>query len=283
MSVEARSGVRISSRAVGLSAGSSAALFIHGLNANMAFWHPALVAKLRDARRLVMYDQRGHGYSDQPPTGYTSLDLAQDALAVMDEHGLAAADVVAHSFGATVALQLVRLRPDRVKSLVILDGRARLLQPELRLRDWSEFPAWNQHFARAGIELDPELEVDFSLPSHLGGEMWAKVRAALEAEGYFVPRGGKRGDAKYRRLLAETTAPVDFKADAGLTRESLRRITQPCLLVYGSISAYLPTRDGLLNEIPGCRSVVVPGGGHNFPYLRPDETAQAISRHWTKS
>jgi pimeloyl-ACP methyl ester carboxylesterase len=188
---------------------------------------------------------------------------------------------VAHSFGAAVALQLMRLHPERVRSLVLLDGRARLLQPELRLRDWHQFERWQRHFDDAGISLDPNLELDFQLPLHIEGEAWSKAAKGLADDGFFVPTNGKRAEAKYRKLLTETTAPQDFRKDAGLSLESLRRIAQPTIVVYGSISPYLPTRDGLLREIPGCQSKSIANAGHNFPFLMPAETADVIERFWS--
>lgn len=276
-------GIGISVRVVNSSAAGPAALLIHGLNTNLAFWHPLLVRQLSASRRLIMYDQRGHGDSDLPPSGYTSADLAGDAAALLDAYQLDSADVIAHSFGATVALQLLRLHPKRVRSLVILDGRTRLLQPEVRIGDWSQFARWQQHFQAAGIVLDPELELDFELPLHISSEMWASAREGLAKEGFFVPGRGARAMAKYTRLLKETTAPHDFRQNAGLTRESLRQITIPVVAVYGANSPYLPTARGLLDEIPGCGFVSIPGGGHNFPFLQPDATLAAIEDFWATS
>jgi pimeloyl-ACP methyl ester carboxylesterase len=275
-----RDGVKLAVRTTGLPPDRRKALLIHGLNTNMAFWHPLLVRRLGERRSLIMYDQRGHGASDLPPRGYTSDELARDAISVLDVCGVHQADVVAHSFGATVALQLVVLFPERVKSLTILDGRTRLLQPELRLRDWCEFDRWRRHFERAGIALDPNLELDFELPLHLDGEAWKLAREGLSADGFFVASGGKRALDKYRRLLTETTAPRDFRSTTGMCLESLRQIAQPVAAIYGSISPYLPTAHALMHEIAQCRLTTMQGGGHNFPFLNPAETSEAILSFW---
>ena len=273
-------GVKISCRVSGLSDGDDAALLIHGLNANMAFWHLLLVRRLGRRSRLIMYDQRGHGYSGLPPSGYTSADLATDALAVLDAFEVDRADVVAHSFGATVALQLARLYPERVRTLVVLDGCTRILQRKLRLCDWSQFERWQRHFADTGIVFDPDLELDFELPLRINGKAWSKAREALAADGFFVPTRGKRAMMKYRKLLTETAAPQEFRETAGLSLESMRQITQPTIAVYGAMSPYLPTRDGLLREIPGCQSETIENVGHNFPFLLPEKTAGVIERFW---
>lgn len=272
--------VKISCRAAGLPDGIETALFIHGLNASMSFWHLLLLRQLGLQRRLIMYDQRGHGYSDLTPSGYTSADLAADAVAVLDCHEVERADIVAHSFGATVALQLARLYPERVRGIVVLDGHVRALQRDLRLREWNYFERWQSHFAEVGIVLDPDLELNFELPLHIKGEAWDDAKDALAADGFFVPSRRKRAMAKYRKLLTETSAPQEFRETAGLTIECIRHINPPVMALYGEISPYLPTRDGLLREMPDCQSETIEGVGHNFPFLRPEKTAEVIERFW---
>jgi pimeloyl-ACP methyl ester carboxylesterase len=279
--IRLESGVTLSCRSVEPAAGEApTALLIHGVNANMAFWHPHLVQCLRAARRLVMFDLRGHGYSDMPATGYTSRDLASDALGVLDAHGVEQADLLAHSFGAAAALQLAWRHPDRVRSLVLLDARVFSLQAALRLKDWSGFDRWRGHFARAGIEFAPELEVDFHLPQLLEGELWEEVREGLERDGFFVPQGGRRTRARQRKLARETSAAQDVRDTAGLTAEALGEIAQVTTAIYGANSAYLPTQNGLAQGLPDCRTALIDGGGHNFPFTLPDETAERVLEFW---
>ena len=138
-----RNAVTINTRCTGSRAPCSDILFIHGLYTNMAFWHPTLLRELGEQSRLLMYDQRGHGYSDMPASGYTLTELAHDAAAVLDAYEAGPqTDIVAHSFGSAVAIQLARLYPDRIRSIVLLDARLRLFQPVMKLRDWPDFVSW---------------------------------------------------------------------------------------------------------------------------------------------
>lgn len=273
--------VRLNVREAGDPDAAPTSLLIHGLNTNIAFWHEDLLGRLGAGRRLLLADLRGHGRSDLAPSGYTSRTLASDALAVLDALGAARCDVVAHSFGTTVALQLARLHPDRVRSLVLLDGRTRLFQQDLKLGDWIQFEKWRRHFTAAGIDLSPDLDLDFTLPLRLQGCDLSKVIPGLREDGFFVPATGTRAAEKYRRLLTETTAPDDFRDIAGLDHAALAAVAQPVLLVYGSASPFLPTRDGLARTLPDCRSAVIEGGGHNFPFLRPAETAALVRDFWS--
>jgi pimeloyl-ACP methyl ester carboxylesterase len=272
--------VRLNCRVVEADCPAVPALFLHGLNANMAFWHPRLLTHLRQDRRLILQDLRGHGYSEMPPSGYTPANLADDAAAILDACMADRAEIVAHSFGSNIALQLLRRHPDRVRSVTLLDARTRLLQPRLRLGDWCLFERWRRNFEAAGIRIDPDWEFDHTLSLKFPAEGLAEACRNLGADGFFVPRLGARAMDKYRKLITGTRAHEEFLDLTGLTVEGLRAIRTPTLLVYGSQSPFLPTRDGLLREIPGCRCEMLEGGGHNFPFMMPDRTAQAIRAFW---
>src|SRR3546814_3882769 len=66
-------------------------VLVHGLGANRAFWYPRLASALVPQFRVTIYDLRGHGYSEVPPSGYSTTTMAQDLFDVMDEHGIAKA------------------------------------------------------------------------------------------------------------------------------------------------------------------------------------------------
>ena len=65
-----------------------------------------------------------HGDSDRPADGYGFAGHAQDLLALADALGLSRFAVIGHSFGATAAVYLASVRPERVSALALLDGGA---------------------------------------------------------------------------------------------------------------------------------------------------------------
>lgn len=82
--------------------------------------------------RLVRFDAAGLGLSDPLPTGVEpSIEgWGRDALAVMDAAGVARATVLASAGGTMPALWLASAHPDRVASLVIINGTARVGRAE---------------------------------------------------------------------------------------------------------------------------------------------------------
>jgi len=97
------------------------ALFLlHGLSSNARVWERT--ARLLPARRIVALDQRSHGLSDRPATGYALDDVVADAAHVIGELGLGRPLVAGHSWGAAVALSLAAAHPELASGLVNVDG-----------------------------------------------------------------------------------------------------------------------------------------------------------------
>src|SRR5947209_5471998 len=94
-------------------------VLIHGLTGDLSIWLLSrAMQELGQTHRVTAYDLRGHGYSDAPPTGYTSAHHADDLLGLMDGLGIGIATLVGHSFGGVIAAHASVLAPDRVHSLV---------------------------------------------------------------------------------------------------------------------------------------------------------------------
>ena len=99
-------------------------LLIHGFASNAATnwrdvqWIRALTGA---GRRVVAYDNRGHGGSEKlyEPDLYGAPVMAEDARALLDHLGISRADVMGYSMGARIATFLGLKHPERVRSLVL--------------------------------------------------------------------------------------------------------------------------------------------------------------------
>jgi pimeloyl-ACP methyl ester carboxylesterase len=138
-------------------------LLLHGLSSNARYWE-RLAHHVTD-RRLVAIDQRGHGLTGQPPhappfpEGYAMEQLLDDCAFAIDELGLVKPLVVGHSWGATVALELVGTRQGLASGLVFIDGPVqsaanlfsweeaqRIMQPPLpRFASWEDAVSESKH------------------------------------------------------------------------------------------------------------------------------------------
>jgi pimeloyl-ACP methyl ester carboxylesterase len=78
-----------------------------------------LLAGLSAARPVVTYDPRGAGGSSAAPFGQRARAMAQDARQLLDDLGVARADLLGVGLGAGVAEWLARDAPERVGRLVL--------------------------------------------------------------------------------------------------------------------------------------------------------------------
>ena len=103
---------------------------LHGL-ASSCHWYDLVIPRLVDNYRCISLDQRGHGQTDQPPSGYDWHTLSTDVVEAFYQLGVQKAAVMGHSWGGYVALSLAAKYPESVSKLVMVDGG---------FMDWTRWP-----------------------------------------------------------------------------------------------------------------------------------------------
>lgn len=99
-------------------------LLIHGFgsSARVNWVNPGWVDTLVKAgRRVIAFDNRGHGHSDKPHDvgAYRVAAMAEDARNLLQHLGIARADVMGYSMGARIAAFLALGHPEMVKSMIL--------------------------------------------------------------------------------------------------------------------------------------------------------------------
>lgn len=114
----------------------AAVLLLHGLGSRSEDWQLQIPVFARQYR-VITADMRGHGRSAKPPGPYSVPMMAADVLGLLDALGSDAAHVIGLSMGGMIAFQLAADRPERVRSLVIVNSGpelvARTLPERLRI------------------------------------------------------------------------------------------------------------------------------------------------------
>ncbi|HET7517434.1 MAG TPA: alpha/beta hydrolase [Actinomycetes bacterium] len=175
-------GVRLHARDWGGS--GQTVVLLHGLASNARIWDGVASRLAGAGLRVVALDQRGHGDSGQPSSGYDFASLVRDLDAALAALGLERPVLAGHSWGANVALQFAAERPGTLAGLALVDGgllgvgertdetreevRRHLAPPRFAvpLTDWlaraGRFEAggpgqpWIRDYLRAGVDVDDQ-------------------------------------------------------------------------------------------------------------------------------
>ena len=254
-----------------------AVLLIMGLGMQLIAWPPALVQALVDAGyRVVRFDNRDAGLSQRfdtlgkprvlwagvkyrlgwrirPP--YSVLDMARDALGVLDALNIDRAHVVGASMGGMIAQRLALLAPERVLSLTSLmssSGARGLPGP---------VPEVSRVLMRRPAGKGLDAAIDHSV----------RVFKTIGSPGFAI------SDADWRDLVGAAARrslyPVGILRQmvavlADRTRaDELAGIKAPTLVLHGRADPLVPftCAEDTARRIPGARLAGIDGMGHDLP------------------
>jgi pimeloyl-ACP methyl ester carboxylesterase len=124
-------GVKVHYESYGV--GNEAVVFIHGWTCDLTFWREQ--APVYQSRRSLLIDLPGHGESDKPHVAYPMEFFARGIEAVMRDAGVDRAVLVGHSLGGPIVYTFLRLFPEKVKALVLVDAEVTAPQATAAFRD----------------------------------------------------------------------------------------------------------------------------------------------------
>jgi 2-(acetamidomethylene)succinate hydrolase len=238
-------------------------LLLHGITAGAVVWDP-VIAELADDFRVVAIDQRGHGASDHPDSGYGPDDYVGDIAAVLSLLGPARA-VVGHSLGGRNAILAGAAMPDRIRSVVSIDYAA-MMEPGVfsTLRN-----------ARSGGEGElPDID---------------SVRRAIRSRSALLPDDAVERRANHLYAVhGEGYRPIVSSAAVAETLETmdadlapaLSGSTIPMMLVRGGRSPFL-SEAAFMRSLwlrPDLAGAIIDDTDHFVPEEKPAEVAAIIRR-----
>lgn len=233
--------------------GAPPILLIHSLGTSLGIWE-AQAEALSHGFRVVRYDLRGHGLTEVGAGPCTVEDLADDAAAVLDALGIAAAHVAGVSIGGMVAQALAARAPDRVRALILCDTAMAIPPPE----------TWRQRAALVRAEgvaaIADTVVARWVSPAYLASPAGRGLHHQLvrtPAHGYAA--------------LADALAVADLSP----TTPTIRART---LIVVGELdpSTTVAAAEAMRDAIPGARLAVIPGALHVPMLDHADEVTAAI-------
>jgi len=196
----------------------------------------------------------------EPPYGFD--DMADDAIRVLDGHGLGRAHVVGMSLGGMIAQFAALARPDRVASLTAISTSP-------VGTDASHLPkttaAYMEHAATGE-------SVDWTDRSQVIDFMLRDVRAiAGTAHPHDAAAARRLIETDHDRARSFVSATNHFMLKGGDRWQGrLGELRPPLLVIHGTADPIFPVEHGaaLAAAVPGARLVRIEGGGHE---LHPDD------------
>jgi len=259
-------------------------LFI-SLGGDGILWPPAFLRTLTGAGyRVIRFDQRGTGASDWMPEWdrahpYTLVDVARDALAVLDATGTERAHLIGLSFGGMVAQEVAILQPERVASLTLMSTSPDPTDPTLpepRVGRLALQAIRGLPLLRYRLRGDPRSLVT---------ERIAKIISVSGPDEVDVEENAKLVlyDLRYRNGL-NLRALRQHQAAVATTRPrgpALATLAVPTLVVHGTDDDLVPIEHGrrLAETIPDAAHLWLDGVGHVFPYPASADVERAILAH----
>jgi len=207
-------------------------LLIHGFASNVRVnwqetsWVRTLVST---GRRVVAYDNRGHGESQKlyGLEDYGAPLMAEDARRLLDHLGIARADVMGYSMGARISAFLTMAHPERVRSVV---------------------------FGGLGINM---------VRGVAGTGPVAKALEAASIDEVTNPAARTfRAFAEQTRSDLKALAACIRSARAPITAEALSRIACPVLVAVGTDDVVGGSAADLAAVIPGAKVLDITGRDH---------------------
>ncbi|MBN8490756.1 MAG: alpha/beta fold hydrolase [Burkholderiales bacterium] len=231
-------------------------LLVHGVLTSHRIWD-GVAARLAGAWRLVRYDLRGHGNSGATSSPYTMVQLALDALSVLDALGIGRAHVVGTSLGGMIGQVLGAAHGDRLVSLTL--ANTTVLQPAPK--------AWEERAAVAR-EKGVAALVDATLQRWFTPTCLREQPALIEA----VRREALRTSVDGFVGCAAALRDLDH-------RSLLPRIRMPTLVLAGEHDTSTPPADAreLERAIPDARIATLPAS-----HQAAAEVPEAFAAAWTR-
>ncbi len=205
--------------------------------------------RLESFSRVIRFDFRGMGLSSHVP----SLEMigpkfwAEDAIAVLDALGCGQAAILATSYNAMSGLVLAADYPERVRSLVIINGTARV--------SWApDYPAGARPSA-----IDPFTTVAIEPDAvEQGFDVLRSIAPSVARDDAFRAWWDHAGNRAASPTMARAVSKVVTEGDV---RDTLARITAPTLILHRDSVKFILAGNGryLAEHIAGSRYVELPG------------------------
>ena len=234
-------------------------IFISGLASTMDMWNPPVLERISGKFRVIIFDNRGTGYSGTSEKLFSIPLLAGDAAALMDALGITSAHIIGVSMGASVAQELALGFPEKVSRLVLVAGECG---------------------GTESVRMEPEVQARLTDKSGSVQDVTTRMFSLL-----FPPSWLANHDPfRYCPEVHESTSADSVARQAAAffawtgSFSRLASVRQPTLVITGTDDIIVPPVNSRIisGAIPGAELVEIPGAGHGLMYQCPDRFCDSV-------
>lgn len=235
-------------------------VLIMGVGGSCQGWSVVTVPELSKDRVNVIFDNRAAGRSADPGGDFSTADMADDTLALLDHLELERAHVLGGFLGGMVAQELALAHPERVQTLTLV-GTCGRVDPKRRML----LELWQ---GLAEHELPLQLRVKNRLLWTLHDLTFKQEDLIERMIGFYSDDDAPMEEHVFGRQVQAVIAHDSL--------DRLERLDMPALVVCGEQDILTPVHmhRQLANRIANARLVQIPGAGH----LVAAETAPRFNR-----
>ncbi len=236
-------------------------LLIRGLGSTCEGFK-AQVEGLSPHFRVISFDNRCVGRSDQPQEPFTIADMADDTAALLDALGVPSAHVFGVSLGGMVAQELALRHPARVRRLVLACTHA---GPRTAARS----PEWAVRLFNESRDMPRADALKHSVPL-LFARKTIDERPELIEETLAVMAGNNQPKSSYLLQLGAVMQHETF--------DRLAQISHPTLVLTGTEDTLVDPDNSrmIAKRIPGARLLELEETGHVFFTEKADEVNRTL-------
>ncbi|MCM7883857.1 alpha/beta fold hydrolase [Enterobacter sichuanensis] len=221
-------------------------VFIHGLGCAASYEYPRVVHDPQfGARRAILIDLPGSGYSDKPAHyRYRTSDQARVVVELINHLKLDTFWLYGHSMGGSIAIETAGMLPARVKGLMVSEPN---------------FHAGGGMFSRSIAAQTEQQFLEQGYDAMLRAETTAWAGCLQSNAPYAVWRGA-----------ASLVAGVEPEWEA-----QFLSLPCPVTLIFGERS--LPDEDVDNLKQKGVAVKIIPAAGHSMSWENPSALAQTLA------
>lgn len=240
-------------------------LLVHGFTGSKLDFRDQL-EWFEDARRVIAFDQRGHGESSNHPP-YQLDQMVIDLVGFLNALDIETCDLLGHSMGGMVALRAVLQHPDRFRSLILMDTTPL----PVKLMDEGAWQTLKGLIQKEGCQAMLESMRGQSIApavqrsiDYLGeSEHWRRIRVKLTQmdPAAFIDLGGAM---EHQASLVELLPEIDCPATVIVGKHD-QPFVKPSKL--------------MANKIPNATLQIIPKAAHSPQYENPEAWKHAVRQH----